>query len=68
MRTITMEIMNTTTAKMMTWRELDDHLLKFKSSQWPAARYLYFHYCLQVLRHAWKAHPGQGTALSLADG
>lgn len=51
----------------LTWRELDNRPLKFKSAQRPAARYLYFHYCLQVLRRAWKAGPGQSAAFSLAD-
>jgi Amidase len=34
---------------------LDDRKLQFEGSVRPAARYLYVHYCLQVLRRAWKA-------------
>jgi hypothetical protein len=35
-----------------TWKELDGKKLEFRSDFRPRARYLYFHYCLQVLRHA----------------
>ncbi|QKX56247.1 uncharacterized protein TRUGW13939_03348 [Talaromyces rugulosus] len=51
----------------MTWRSLDNRKLVFKSNARPAARYLYFHYCLQILRRAWKAAPGEKQALTLYD-
>lgn len=41
------------------WRDIDNTQLKFKGSARPAARYLYFHYCLQVLRQAWQVGPGR---------
>ncbi|KXG52810.1 uncharacterized protein PGRI_080660 [Penicillium griseofulvum] len=36
------------------YRDLDNRVLIFRSSFRPAARYLYFHYAIQVLRHAWE--------------
>ena len=42
-------------ARGLTWRQLDGRRLLFRSEHRPAARYLYFHYCIQVLRRAWKA-------------
>jgi len=36
------------------WRDLDGRPLVFKSDFRPAARYLYFHYCVQVLRRSWQ--------------
>lgn len=38
----------------MRWRDLDNKPLIFRGNFRPAARYLYFHYCLQILRRAWK--------------
>ncbi|KAJ5443625.1 uncharacterized protein N7458_007497 [Penicillium daleae] len=38
----------------LTFRDLDGRKLHFLSSFRPAARYLYFHYCIQVLRLAWQ--------------
>ncbi|KAJ5501495.1 hypothetical protein N7453_006312 [Penicillium expansum] len=38
----------------LTYRNLDNRSLKFISDFRPAARYLYFHYCVQVLRRAWQ--------------
>ncbi|KAJ5187853.1 hypothetical protein N7449_010847 [Penicillium cf. viridicatum] len=38
----------------LTYGELEDRRLKFRSKFRPAARYLYFHYCVQVLRRAWQ--------------
>lgn len=38
----------------LTFRDLDGCKLHFLSSFRPAARYLYFHYCIQVLRLAWQ--------------
>jgi hypothetical protein len=49
------------------WRDIDNRQLKFKGSARPAARYLYFHYCLQVLRQAWRVGPGEKAAVSLYD-
>lgn len=49
------------------WRNLDNRKLQFQSRQRPAARYLYFHYCIQVLRRAWKAGPGMKAGLVLKD-
>ena len=37
-----------------TWRDLDDTELVFRSDFRPRARYLYFHYCVQILRVSWK--------------
>jgi hypothetical protein len=36
------------------WRDLHNRRLAFRSEFRPAARYLYFHYCVQVLRAAWQ--------------
>ena len=38
-----------------TWRDLDGVDVEFLSMFRPRARYLYFHYCIQVLRRAWRA-------------
>ncbi|KAJ5908130.1 hypothetical protein N7495_000812 [Penicillium taxi] len=38
----------------LTWRELDGRTFMFKTDHRPAARYLYYHYCVQILRHAWQ--------------
>lgn len=38
---------------------------KFRSNFRPAARYLYFHYCLQILRKAWKEEPLEKTKITL---
>ena len=37
-----------------TWADMDNQKLMFKSDFRPKARYVYFHYCCQVLRLAWK--------------
>ncbi|OJJ42924.1 hypothetical protein ASPZODRAFT_2118784 [Penicilliopsis zonata CBS 506.65] len=50
------------------WKDLDGRKLVFRGTCRPAARYLYFHYCLQLLRRAWKAGPGEeAAAWSLQD-
>ena len=36
-----------------TWRELDNVRLRFRNDHRPRARYLYYHYCTQILRRAW---------------
>lgn len=38
----------------LTWREFDGRKLQFLTSFRPAARYMYFHYCVQILRVAWQ--------------
>lgn len=38
-----------------TWKDLDNTKLEFRNGFRPRARYLYFHYCIQILRRAWKA-------------
>lgn len=40
--------------------DLDNRPLKFLTDFRPRARYIYFHYCIQVLRRAWQhSNPGQ---------
>lgn len=50
-----------------TWREIDGKRLEFRTSFRPAARYLYFHYCVQVLRRAWAHNTGGGPLPTLKD-
>lgn len=38
----------------ITWKDLDNTDVEFRSSYRPRARYLYFHYCIQILRRAWR--------------
>jgi hypothetical protein len=38
-----------------TWRDLDGADVEFRSTFRPRARYFYFHYCMQILRRAWRA-------------
>lgn len=42
------------------YRDLDNRPLTFRNNFRPAARYLYFHYCLKILRRAWKQPVEQG--------
>jgi hypothetical protein len=49
------------------YRDLDGQKLQFCSTARPAARYLYFHYCLQVLRRAWRAGGGPHSLKGLED-
>lgn len=51
-----------------TWREADGKRLEFRTSFRPAARYLYFHYCVQVLRRAWTHNTSGGSFPTLRDG
>jgi hypothetical protein len=44
------------------WRDLDNEVLEFRSSFRPRARYLYFHYCCQILKKSWK-EKSQGQIL-----
>ncbi|CAG8014371.1 unnamed protein product [Penicillium salamii] len=50
---------------LKTFRELDGTKLEFsnpnnpKVMHRPAARYLYFHYCMQVLQKAWQSREWQ---------
>jgi hypothetical protein len=48
------------------WIDLNDRKLEFLSPHRPAARYLYFHYCLQILRRSWKAGAGEKAAVILS--
>ena len=50
-----------------TWRDLDGQRLVFRTSFRPAAQYLYFHYCVQVLRRAWGHNIGGGALYTLKD-
>jgi hypothetical protein len=45
----------------ITWGDLHNKRLQFRTSFRPRARYLYFHYCIQVLRHAWQQNPEDAT-------
>jgi hypothetical protein len=38
----------------MTWADLDNKRLEFRTLFRPRARYLYFLYCIQVLRYTWQ--------------
>lgn len=51
--------------RTLTFGDLDNRKLKFRSSFRPAARYLYFHYCVQLLRSAWQQN-NQGKASEAA--
>ncbi len=46
-----------------TWRDLHDSPVKFKNDFRPRARYLYFHYCMQILRRAWGADNKSGQRI-----
>lgn len=37
-----------------TWQELDGSDVEFRNNFRPRARYVYFHYCIQMLRYAWR--------------
>lgn len=39
----------------MRWRDLNDRKLVFKGDARPGARYLYWHYCITMLRRSWVA-------------
>ena len=45
-----------------TWRQLDGSNLEFRNDFRPRARYLYFHYIVQILRKSWKEQ-AKGTTL-----
>ncbi|KAJ9489208.1 hypothetical protein VN97_g4079 [Penicillium thymicola] len=49
----------------LTYGQLEDRKLRFRSSFRPAARYLYFHYCVQMLRMCWQ-HSSQGKSSQAA--
>ncbi|KAJ5407802.1 hypothetical protein N7509_001685 [Penicillium cosmopolitanum] len=38
----------------ITWRDLDGKRLRFISGYRPKIQYVYFHYCLQLLRRVWQ--------------
>ncbi|KAN0085534.1 hypothetical protein V8E54_002001 [Elaphomyces granulatus] len=44
------------------WRDLDGRKLQFRNAFRPRARFLYFNYCVQILRYAW-SHPSQSPPL-----
>ncbi|KAF7712743.1 Uncharacterized protein PECH_003747 [Penicillium ucsense] len=46
----------------LTFRDLDGRKLQFRNSFRPAARYMYFHYCIQVVRYAWQHKEVNGPA------
>lgn len=48
-----------------TWADLDNKHLEFRGSFRPRARYLYFHYCVQVLRYAWQQEDNEDRLLTL---
>jgi hypothetical protein len=49
------------------WNDLDDKRLQFRTEFRPRARYLYFHYCVQVLlRHA-RQQDSESAARTLKD-
>ncbi|KAL2819092.1 hypothetical protein BDW59DRAFT_181768 [Aspergillus cavernicola] len=50
-----------------TWRSRDGKKLEFRTSFRPAARYLYFHYCIQILRRAWGHNSSRGSVSVLED-
>ena len=39
--------------RKLTWLDLDNRKVLFQNANRPRARYLYYHYCIQVLRRAW---------------
>ncbi|EKV11278.1 hypothetical protein PDIG_51140 [Penicillium digitatum PHI26] len=49
----------------LTFGQLDGRPLRFRSNFRPAARYLYFHYCIQILRMCWQ-HSSQGRSSQAA--
>ncbi|KAJ5273618.1 hypothetical protein N7478_008743 [Penicillium angulare] len=54
----------------LTFQDLDGRKLHFLGPARPAARYVYFHYCIQVLRSAWQmneAKNSHGAAKLLED-
>ena len=47
----------------LTWRSLNGSKLEFRNDFRPRARYLYFHYCLQILRLSWGHQKKNAEAL-----
>ena len=47
-----------------TYRCLDNSNVEFRNDFRPKARYLYFHYCLQILRLSWGRQKKDGAALN----
>ncbi|KAJ9298211.1 hypothetical protein DTO271G3_3816 [Paecilomyces variotii] len=45
------------------WSALQDRRLVFKTQFRPRARYVYFHYCVQVLRHIWQQETPDTTGV-----
>ena len=50
-------------AEELTWRKLDGANVEFRNDFRPRARYLYFHFCLQVLRLSWSHQQKNATTL-----
>ena len=49
-----------------TWQDLDGSDVEFRNNFRPRARYVYFHYCIQMLRYAWReGRPGQSLKKQL---
>jgi hypothetical protein len=50
-----------------TWRDLDGTNVEFRSDFRPRARYLYFNYCVQILKVSWKPgkHREMGEAIQM---
>lgn len=49
----------------LTYGQLENRKLRFRFRFRPAARYLYFHYCVQMLRMCWQ-HSSQGKSSQAA--
>jgi hypothetical protein len=47
----------------LTWRSLDGANVEFRSNFRPRARYLYFHFCVQILRLTWGTEPKKAETL-----
>ena len=53
----------TVTEENLTWRSLDGANVEFRNNFRPRARYLYFHFCLQILRLSWGQQQKQAETL-----
>ncbi|CAE7023208.1 hypothetical protein HRS9139_00840 [Pyrenophora teres f. teres] len=51
----------------VTFRDLHDRKLRFRNNFRPRARYLYFHYCCQVLRNAWSKGANAKSVATMED-
>ncbi|KAF2711412.1 hypothetical protein K504DRAFT_374208 [Pleomassaria siparia CBS 279.74] len=48
-----------------TWRQLDGQKLMFRNNFRPRARYLYFNFCMQLLKLSWKRGGGKSACAAL---